>query len=57
MIDYHSHQMVTYEAPALVRIGAIMDIAEELEKFGAVLKPSVEYHPGDPVDWSNGRVS
>jgi hypothetical protein len=57
MIDLHTHyEHVNYEPPALVRIGAIVDIAEELQKFGASVKPSA-HEPGEPADWSGGRVS
>jgi len=53
-MDHHDHE--AYLRPALVRIGAIVDIAAELEKLG-ITGLQIEYHPGDPIDWSNGRVS
>jgi len=53
-MDHHDHE--PYLRPALVRIGAIVDIAAELEKLG-ITGLQIEYHPGDPIDWSNGRVS
>ena len=56
MIDMDHHDHEAYLRPALVRIGAIVDIAAELEKLG-VGGLQMDYQPGDPVDWSNGRVS
>jgi hypothetical protein len=47
---------MSYEPPALVELGAIADLALELAKHGASLQPSA-YTPGDPVDWSSGRLS
>lgn len=56
MIDVDVHKQIAYEPPALVLVGSIVNIASELEKMGASLKPSVR-EAGEPVDWSNGRVS
>ena len=41
---------------ALVQVAAIVDLVADLEKHGVTLAPKA-YTPGDPVDWSNGRVS
>ena len=57
MIDAPMTHGPAYEPPALVKLGSIVDIAAELEKFGAKLAQPAAYEPGDPVDWSNGRVS
>lgn len=57
MIDMDHHDHEAYLRPALVRIGAIVDVAAELEKLGMVGTTRADYQPGDPVDWSNGRVS
>lgn len=56
MIDMNAQELPQYEPPALVRVAAIVDLVAELEKHGATLAPQA-YQPGDPVDWSNGRVS
>jgi hypothetical protein len=48
---------IHYQPPALVRVAAIVDLISDLEKKGVTLAPSASYQPGDPVDWSNGRVS
>jgi hypothetical protein len=56
MIDSDAHKQFNYEPPALVRVGSIVEIAAELEKLGARVAPSVLV-PGDPVDWSSGRIS
>lgn len=56
MIDFSDHNIAGYEPPAIVRVAAIVDLAVELEKHGVALRP-MSYQPGDPVDWSNGRVS
>lgn len=56
MIDFNDHNLASYEAPAIVRVAAIADLAAELEKHGVSLRP-MSYQPGDPIDWSNGRVS
>lgn len=57
MIDAPAIHLPAYEPPALVKLGSIVDIAAELEKYGAKLMPQADYQPGDPVDWSHGRVS
>ena len=56
MIDFNVQDQLDYVPPALVRVAAIADIVTELEKHGLTLAP-MAYQPGDPVDWSNGRVS
>lgn len=56
MIDVNHHDIEAYVPPAIVRVGAIVDVAAELEKLG-VNGAKLAYQPGDPVDWSNGRVS
>lgn len=57
MIDMNIHDLPHYSPPALVRIAAIADMAAELEKLGVVNGSKLAYVPGDPVDWSHGRVS
>lgn len=56
MIDFDAQTLQRYEPPALVRVAAIVDLVADLEKHGATLTP-MAYQPGDPVDWSQGRVS
>lgn len=56
MIDMNINDLPSYSPPALVRVAAIVDMAAELEKLGVVGSP-MAYTPGDPVDWSRGRVS
>lgn len=56
MIDFNAQDQIDYVPPALVRVAAIVDIVTELEKQGVTLAPKA-YTPGDPVDWSLGRVS
>ncbi|MCH4152323.1 MAG: hypothetical protein LKF30_10325 [Sphingobium sp.] len=56
MIDSDVHHIPKYEPPALVQVAAIVDLVADLEKHGVTLAPKA-YTPGDPVDWSNGRVS
>jgi len=56
MLDLDAHALPNYQPPALVRVAAVAELAAELEKMGVTLTP-VAYQPGDPVDWSNGRVS
>jgi hypothetical protein len=56
MIDFNINDNAGYEPPAIVRVAAIVDLAAELEKHGISLRPN-SYEPGDPVDWSSGRVS
>ncbi len=56
MIDFDVQDQLDYVPPALVRVVAIADVVSELEKHGMTLAPKA-YTPGDPVDWSNGRVS
>lgn len=56
MFDINVQDLAGYEPPAIVRVAAIVDLAAELEKHGVTLAP-MAYVPGDPVDWSNGRIS
>lgn len=56
MIDMHHNPIPAYEPPAIVRVGAVLDVAAELAKLG-LEGTTFAYQPGDPVDWSNGRVS
>lgn len=56
MIDFDTQSVHKYEPPALVRVAAVVDLIADLEKHGVTLAPKA-YTPGDPVDWSNGRVS
>jgi hypothetical protein len=56
MIDMDHHDLPAYAPPAIVRVGAVIDIAADLAKLG-VDGTKLAYVPGDPVDWSNGRVS
>ena len=56
MIDFNVQDQLDYVPPALVRVAVIAAIVTDLEKHGLTLAP-MAYQPGDPVDWSNGRVS
>lgn len=56
MIDFTIQDQIDYVPPALVQVVAIADIVADLEKQGVTLAPKA-YEPGDPVDWSNGRLS
>lgn len=55
-LDLGPADMPAYEPPAIVRLGAVVDVVAELEKAG-LGGTKFAYVPGDPVDWSHGRVS
>jgi hypothetical protein len=57
MIDIPVAEQIHYQPPALVRVASIADLVGDLLAKGITFAPSASYQPGDPVDWSNGRVS